>query len=108
QDAILSFATPFLWLLAVSPRDANTRSLSSLNRAILALVAVIQVLYAYPVAGAQVQFSVILILAVASICFADTLPSIVAAFSRWRVPTVFRMTPAALGLILGVMYVVYA
>jgi hypothetical protein len=108
QDAILSFATPFLWLLAVSPRDANTRSLSSLNRAILALVAVIQVLYAYPVAGAQVQFSVILILAVASICFADTLPSIVAAFSRWRAPTVFRMTPAALGLIMGVMYVVYA
>src|SRR5262249_49013585 len=66
------------------------------------------VLYSYPVGGTQVQFSAILILAVAAICFADSLPFIVAVLSRWRVPSVFRMAPAALGLVLGGMYVAYA
>src|SRR5262245_54828327 len=108
SDGLISFATPFLWLVAVRPREEETGNLTGLSRAILALVAVLQVLYAYPVAGAQVQFSAILIIAVASICLADSLPFILSLLSRWRVPALSRTLGAALGLLLCFMYVLYA
>jgi hypothetical protein len=106
EDALISFATPFLWLVVVSPSGAN--KLSGFSRAMLGLVAVIQVLYAYPVAGTQVQFSAILIIAVASICFADSLPFIVARLPRWRTPDVLLAIRAGLTLLLASVYILYA
>jgi hypothetical protein len=106
EDALISFAIPFLWLVVVSP--SGTNKLSGFSRAMLALVTVIQVLYAYPVAGTQVQFSAILIIAVASICFADSLPFIVARLPRWRTPDVLLAIRAGLTLLLAGVYSLYA
>jgi hypothetical protein len=106
EDALISFAMPFLWLVVVSP--SGTNKLSGFSRAMLALVTVIQVLYAYPVAGTQVQFSAILIIAVASICFADSLPFIVARLPRWRTPDVLLAIRAGLTLLLASVYIFYA
>jgi hypothetical protein len=106
EDALISFATPFLWLVVVSPSGASR--LSSFSRAMLGLVTVIQVLYAYPVAGTQIQFSAILIIAAASICFADSISFIVAWLPRWRTPEVFLAIRAGLALLLAGVYVLYA
>ncbi len=106
EDALISFATPFLWLVVVSPSGANM--LSGFSRAMLGLVTVIQVLSAYPVAGPQVQFSAILIIVVASICFADSIPFIVARLPRWRTPDVLLAIRAGLALLLAGVYILYA
>jgi hypothetical protein len=68
---LLNFATPFLWLVAVRPSDERAKPLYARARALLALLGVIQVLYAYPVAGSQVVFVAIFMIAVAGICFWD-------------------------------------
>ncbi len=74
----------------------------------LGLVTVIQVLYAYPVAGVQIPLSTILIIAVASICFADSIPFIVAWLPRWRTPDVLLAIRAGLTLLLAGVYILYA
>jgi hypothetical protein len=106
EDALISFATPFLWLVVVSPSGTNT--LKGFSRAMLALVAVIQVLYAYPVAGLQISFPAILIIGVASICFADSISFIVAWLPRWRMRDVFLAVRAGLTLLLAGVYILYA
>ena len=95
--ALISFATPFVWLVVLSP--SGTNKLSGFSRAMLGLVTVIQVLYAYPVAGTQVQFSAILIIAVASVCFADSILVIVAWLPRWRTPNLLLAIRAGLTLL---------
>ncbi len=105
-SALISFATPFVWLVVLSP--SGTNKLSGFSRAMLGLVTVIQVLYAYPVAGTQVQFSAILIIAVASVCFADSILVIVAWLPRWRAPDLLLAIRAGLTLLLAGVYILYA
>lgn len=68
---LLNYATPFLWLVAARPTPAVPRY--TLARAPLALLGVIQVLYAYPVAGSQIMFVAVFMIVVAGICFWDGL-----------------------------------
>ena len=106
EDALISFATPFLWLVVVPP--FGTSRLTGFSRAMLGLVTVIQVLYAYPVAGTQVKFSAILITAAAAICFADSIPFIVARLPMLRTPVVSRTILGVLTLLLAGGYILYA
>ena len=68
---LLNFATPYLWLVAARPMNAGSNSLYPTARALLALLVVIQALYAYPVAGSQVGLVAVLMIVVAGICFWD-------------------------------------
>ena len=70
---LFNLAPPFLWLVAVRPANAlaGTSSRETLARALLVLVAVVQVLYAYPVAGSQVGSLTVLMIVVAGICLWD-------------------------------------
>ena len=70
---LLNFATPFLWLVAARPGNAGDSPRYTRARALLALLGVIQVLYAYPVAGSQVGFVAVFMIVVAGICFWDGL-----------------------------------
>ncbi len=74
---MLNFATPFLWLVAARPMNAGGDARYPLTRALLALLGVIQALYAYPVAGSQVGLVAVFMIVVAGICFWD-------AVSWWR------------------------
>jgi hypothetical protein len=70
---LLNFATPFLWLVAARPSNAGDSRRYTRARALLALLGVIQVLYAYPVAGSQVVFVAVFMIVVAGVCFWDGL-----------------------------------
>ena len=70
---LLNFATPFLWMVAARPGNAGAKPRYARARALLALLGVIQVLYAYPVAGSQVVFVAVFMIVVAGICFWDGL-----------------------------------
>jgi hypothetical protein len=70
-SGLLNFATPYLWLVAARPMDAGGDSRYERTRALLALLGVIQALYAYPVAGSQVGLVAVFMIVVAGICFWD-------------------------------------
>jgi len=68
---------PFIWLVLVLP--ANSKALSSgqyLPRVLLCFLAALQTLQAYPVAGSQKTWAVLLVIPVAVICIHDALLAI--------------------------------
>jgi hypothetical protein len=91
-DAVMSFIPPFIWLVAFRPGTTAPDRLGSLARAILALVTVIQILYAYPAAGMQVPFTAVMIIVVAAICFSDSLLFLYDRFPRLRAPALSNIT----------------
>jgi hypothetical protein len=103
-DASMSFVPPFLWMVAVRPRNTLPLRIGALSRAILAMVAVIQVLYAYPVAGQQVLFTVVMMIPAAAICLSDSLAFVCARLPQPRVLTLSRAGTASTIMALGVLY----
>lgn len=73
QTALIGFALPFAWIVLVpSPCDATPPPISFGRRA-LVLIAVLQTLVAYPVAGSQIVFASFLVVAVAAVAVSDVL-----------------------------------
>jgi hypothetical protein len=72
-EGLLNYATPFVWLVAARPGNVDASPRYSTARGLLALLGVLQVLYAYPVAGSQVVFVAVLVIVVAGVCFWDGL-----------------------------------
>jgi hypothetical protein len=112
--ALFNFATPFLWLVAARPTSSAAAPRHILARPLLAVLAVIQVLYAYPVAGSQVPFVTVLMIVIAGICFWDGLlwirsRQIEARANRERtwLPATVHVT-AALALLLAGLNVAFA
>jgi hypothetical protein len=68
----IALGCPMLWLVTVGARREFVES--TLFRPMLALLAVIQTLYAYPVAGRQTAFVSVLMLVTAALCVWDALP----------------------------------
>ena len=91
-DALMSFIPPFIWLVAVRPGKTLPDHIGGLPRAILALVTIVQILYAYPVAGLQVRFTAVIMIVVAAICFSDSLPFLYERFPRLRAPALSNIT----------------
>jgi hypothetical protein len=69
---LLSIATPFAWLLLFDPNQADDES-QSLPRRLLSILAVLQTLYAYPIAGSQASFIQILLWITVAVCVGDSL-----------------------------------
>ena len=70
-DSQLAYFTPFLWV-AAWPSGSGASTLDS-RRAILVLIAVLQSLQAYPVAGTQMAFATVLMIPIAFVCASDAL-----------------------------------
>ena len=104
-DAMMSFVPPFVWLVAVQPEKTGQHRIGSLPRAILALIAAIQILYAYPVAGAQVPFIAVIMVAVAAICLSDSFPSLYVWFPRLRLRATSTMGLPWPAMTLTMLYV---
>jgi hypothetical protein len=67
---LFAFATPFCWLV-LYPLPENGVSRLVFPRTLLCTTAVLQTLYAYPVAGSQIVFIRILLMVVGVICVDD-------------------------------------
>ncbi len=70
-NQLLGMVTPFCWIVAYPLREDRPRL--AYARTLLAATAVLQTLYAYPVAGSQAPFARVLLVVVAGICLADAL-----------------------------------
>jgi hypothetical protein len=82
---VLNFAPAFLWLVAVCPGHADSCKGQSFTRNTIAVLGVLQALYAYPVAGAtsQVAFTTVLPLVAALVCLSDVLSFFPLLRPRW-------------------------
>lgn len=72
QDKVFEYTPSFLWLAAIDPARGSPNKLS-LARRVLVWFGVVQILYAYPVGGAQVFIAALLLLIGAAVCLADSL-----------------------------------
>lgn len=70
---LLTFATPFAWLVLLPPESAALSPGETFARQTLAAVTVLQALVAYPVPGTQVALATFLLLVTAVICLQDAL-----------------------------------
>ena len=70
-DSQLAYFTPFLWI-AAWPSGIGASTLDG-RRAVLVLIAVLQSLQAYPVAGTQMAFATVLMIPIAFVCANDAL-----------------------------------
>ncbi len=98
---LLGFVTPFCWLSLCPPEDTQRRETHA--RILLAAVAVLQTLYAYPIAGSQTYFVRVLLILVAAISLLDGLhslrrPATLAAMARRFARPAAVVTLAAVAL----------
>ncbi len=112
---LLSFATPFLWLLLFEPfnKSSEERSFSTadLPRTALVLVALLQTLQIYPIAGTQMSYATFSMIIIAVLCLSD-----VSRKSKILFPQTFGnvtlrksfIIAAALGLFCVAAYRTYA
>jgi len=102
----LFFSAPFLWLVAVPNRGSNISSEGRFGRALLAVIAVIQVLYAYPVAAiAHIRIASVLMFVVAGVCLADSLQYLSLTRPLWRNPLIVRgITTAVAVMLVGLSF----
>jgi hypothetical protein len=90
-DALVAFVTPFLWLALIRPSDPAAKTPGTFARALLVLLTIITILYAYPSAGNQVDFTTVPMIILAAIGVADAMPVVRARF-RWV--AVFSTSPS--------------
>jgi hypothetical protein len=97
-DSQLAYLTPLLWL-AAWPSGKGAAMLDS-GRAILVLIAVLQSLQAYPVAGTQMAFATVLMIPIAFVCLHDALAFVVGrrAELRW-LPRAVQVACIAAGVV---------
>jgi hypothetical protein len=104
-----AFATPFCWLV-LYPLPENGVSRLVFPRTLLCTTAVIQTLYAYPVAGSQIGFIQILLIVVGVICIDDFWLWFVAKYDfGFRQQRLLRVagSVASFCLLLGYAYIAY-
>lgn len=96
---VLNFATPFLWILLLNLNLREAAEQTVFPRIALVLVAILQPLQIYPIAGTQMNFGVFLMLIIAVVCLFDAAGELKIAFPKTfsgrHLPTTF-----AVGLIL--------
>jgi hypothetical protein len=90
--ALMNYTMPLLWLVAIPNDPATASRAGSFSRALLMMVGVIQFLYAFPVAGEQMQFTAILPIVIAAVCLADAVYQLDSRLSLIRIPANRKMT----------------
>jgi hypothetical protein len=94
---LLGFVTPFCWLLLFPWANQPAASITH-ARILLCTAAVLQTLYAYPIAGSQTFFLRVLLIVVASVWLLDGLHSFPSSFSLAPVLRRFARPAAAVTL----------
>jgi hypothetical protein len=84
--ALMNYALPLLWLVAIPNDGGAAGRAGSFSRALLMMVGVIQFLYAFPVAGEQMQFTEILPIVIAAVCLADAVRQLDTRLALIRIP----------------------
>jgi hypothetical protein len=101
--SLLAFAPPFSWLALSSPSE-KAPSTQSFARTLLCATALLQILYAYPIAGSQIEFIKVPLLLTAALCVGDA-----ASFLRTSIrlsPGILRATTAVLLATVPLSYLV--
>jgi hypothetical protein len=93
-NRVVGMVTPFCWIVAYRPGVSYARTL-------LAALATLQTLYAYPLAGSQAPFITILLLVVAGVCLSDALAELPTSL---RQGTLARTTGVAVVLLALLTY----
>ncbi len=101
---LLGFATPFCWLL-LYPRSNEAPRRRSHARILLCTAAVLQTLYAYPMAGSQVPFLQVLLVLVVAISLIDGLRSLLP--SSRIAPAVRKLSRTAAAATLSAVALAY-
>jgi hypothetical protein len=99
SNQVIGLATPFCWIAAYP--FGGGRSRLAYGRTLLAATAVLQTLYAYPVAGSQVAFTRVLLIVAAGVCLADALEDLPI---RWRSGLSSKVLAAAIVTIILLSY----
>jgi len=106
--SVVGFVIPFLWLVAVPPSESLPDGLI-FGRVVLATLAVLQILYAYPIAGSQYRLITVFMILGAVICLSDVSGPIRALLPlQWRRMHIDRWAGAALLLLLAAFYLAWA
>src|SRR5207302_10056038 len=71
-EGLLTFVTPFAWLLLIKPGDEDGDT-QTFPRGLLCTLTVMQTLYAYPIAGSQRKLIQILLFLTVAVCLGDSL-----------------------------------
>ena len=93
-NRVVGMVTPFCWIVAYRPGASYARTL-------LATLATLQTLYAYPLAGSQAPFITVLLIVVAGVCLADALAELPVSL---REGTLARTTGVAVVLLALLAY----
>ncbi len=93
----VTFGVLAAWLVAVAPRGIAESQPKAFARLGLALVAVLEVLQAYPVAGSQLKAASLLFVVVAVVLLSDGLRVLATMPKKVSIPSV--VAPAAIGVI---------
>jgi hypothetical protein len=86
---LLTVVSPFVWLLMFKPDQANDAS-QSYPRRLLAILTALQILYAYPIAGSQINFITVLLSTAVAVSLGDTIFWLIESrpaerdFGRWQ------------------------
>jgi hypothetical protein len=73
---LLSFATPFLWILLIGQPESGENRVSDLPRTALVLTAILTTLQIFPIAGTQMAYATFLMTVIGTICLHDGLSSL--------------------------------
>ena len=104
SDALLGFATPFCWLVLIPPDESRQHQRAP--RAVLCALTVLLTLYAYPIAGSQLQFVTAPLVICGIVCLGDALAYLV---ERRSFPALLRARKnAVLAAVLVIVAAVYA
>lgn len=101
----IAFATPLTWIVAIgTPAEPPGRRFV---RVLIAALAVLQTLHAYPVPGAQLAWGTLLFVIVGGVCVADGLATMApAGATRGRWATAWTMVASAGVLVFGAWFAV--
>jgi len=92
RHSLLGFAPPFCWLGLTAPSEKQ-RTVQSFPRTLLCAVAILQSLYAYPIAGSQFPFIHVLFIVLVAVCAHDAI--VAAPFRAHLTPRLVRGVAAA-------------
>ncbi len=79
---LLNFATPFLWILLLNLNLREAAEQTVFPRIALVLAAILQPLQIFPIAGAQMNFGVFLMLIIAVVCLFDAAAELKITFPK--------------------------
>jgi hypothetical protein len=100
EGPLMSYIPPMLWLIAAPSEREAGHTKGNFARILLLLVSIFQLLYAFPVAGSQVPFTEICIIAIAAVCMSDALRHFEQRLPEMKIPEIRRLAAIAASVVM--------